>query len=84
MLANEVDGASAEQLWETTEDLLKTGNGDLLAQVSPELVKKIEQRAARMLADEFDISFLPESVERALIKRLLGKLLDRLGGDGSA
>ena len=73
------EGVSAKQLWQTTEQLLAPGNPDWFEAIGPDLVTKIEQRAARMIADQFDIAFVPERAERFLVRRVLDELVDRLG-----
>jgi predicted acylesterase/phospholipase RssA len=81
-LVNEVGGPSMQELWETTSNLVGTSDEALLDQVSQGgsgLVRDIEKRAARMLADEFDIKLIPESAERSLVKWLLRKLIKRVG-----
>ena len=73
------EGVTAEQLWETTGQLLTPENLDRVEAIGPALVTKIERRAARMIADQFDIAFVPEPAERFLVRRLLDKVVDRLG-----
>jgi hypothetical protein len=89
ILASEFGAPSAEQLWRTTDSLLKRKNGDLLDEISEngdggtDWIDEIRKRAARMIADQFDIKGVPEFAERFLVNQLAGKLIDRLSGDSS-
>jgi predicted acylesterase/phospholipase RssA len=73
------EGVTAKQLWQTTEHLLKPVDPGWLETIDPAVVTQIEQRAARMIADQFDIKLVPERAERFLVTQLLDKLIDRLG-----
>jgi predicted acylesterase/phospholipase RssA len=83
MLTNEFGGPSVQELWRATESLLSTSDAALLEQVTHggsdrNLVGDTERRAVRMLAEEFDLAYVPAFAKRFLIKTVLRRVVGRL------